>query len=328
MQRTILVLSLLLALALAFPSPAAKLHFSEWVHKHQKAYPSAEFQHRFQVFSDNLAYVHKWNKENNGVTLEMNKFADLTSEEFRKNYLGLNFDYEEYEKKPKTLVELAPAANDSVDWRTSGAVTPVKDQGQCGSCYSFSATGSIEGAWKLSGHPLTSLSEQNIMDCSKPEGNMGCDGGLMDNAFKYVIKNNGLDTEKSYPYTEKLGTSCKFSTANVGATISSFVDVKSKSEDALQAAVSSVGPVSVAIDASHNAFQLYKSGVYHQLLCSSVRLHHGVLVVGYGTTADGEDYWIVKNSWGADWGLDGYLWMSRNRNNNCGIATSASYPVV
>jgi len=213
----------------------------------------------------------------------------------------------------------------SVDWRTKGIVTPVKDQGQCGSCWSFSTTGSVEGAWAMN-HTLVSLSEQNLMDCSRAYGNMGCNGGMMDNAFKYIINNHGIDTEASYPYQAYTSYNCKYSTANKGASITSYKDVTSGSEAALQNAVA-YRPVSVAIDASHSSFQLYTSGVYYEPACSSTSLDHGVLTVGYGTGTSG-DYWIVKNSWGTGWGMQGYIYMSRNKNNNCGIATAASFPVV
>jgi cathepsin L len=147
----------------------------------------------------------------------------------------------------------------------------------------------------------------------------------MDNAFKYVIANKGIDTEASYPYTASGPNSCRFNPANVGDTISSYHDVTRGSESALQTAVTQQ-PISVAIDAGHNSFQLYKSGVYYESACSTTQLDHGVLAVGYGTAANGDAYWVVKNSWGASWGMSGYIQMAKGRNNNCGIATSASYP--
>jgi len=301
--------------------------FVAYIQQYQKVYSSGDFASRYEAFKNNLDYVESWNAENNGVTLEMNVFADLSNAEFKQNHLGLAFDYENYTPVNEYVPEVSVAdLPTSVDWRTQGAVTPIKNQGQCGSCWSFSATGSIEGAWKISGHQLVGLSEQNLMDCSTAEGNQGCNGGLMDDAFKYVIKNNGIDSEASYPYQTQQG-SCHYALSNRAAQISSYKDIPSKNETALQVASANIGPISVAIDASHESFQLYKSGVYHQLLCSQTRLDHGVLVIGYGTDS-GNDYWLVKNSWGTTWGQEGYIWMSRNKNNNCGIATSASFPVV
>jgi cathepsin L len=193
-----------------------------------------------------------------------------------------------------------------------------------GSCWSFSTTGSTEGCHKIKTGTLVSLSEQNLMDCSTSYGNQGCDGGLMTQAMEYIINNNGIDTETSYPYTAQDGT-CHYSVANRGATLSSYNNVPSGNEDALQQSVSQ-GPTSVAIDASQSSFQLYTSGVYYDPNCSSQSLDHGVLAVGWGVDGS-QDYWIVKNSWGTDWGLQGYIWMSRNRNNNCGIATMATLPL-
>jgi len=289
---------------------------------HNKVYTSAEeTAYRRQVFADNAKFVRNFDSKTRGFTVALNQFADLNGKEFAALYLGMNIT-----KQIPEFVDAQVMAPTSVDWRTKGAVTPVKNQGQCGSCWAFSTTGSTEGAHFLRTNSLVSLSEQNLVDCSTPQGNMGCNGGLMDSAFRYIISNGGIDTESSYPYTATGPNQCRFNRANVGATLSRFTDITSGSEMALMNGVA-LTPVSVAIDASHSSFQLYHSGVYYEPACSATQLDHGVLAVGYdasGTT----DYWIVKNSWGASWGQQGYIWMSRNRNNNCGIATMASYPAV
>jgi len=321
------VLAVLFALALsvsAFTEAEYQAEFESYKKQYGKTYfAEEEEQHRFQVFKDNLDFVSNWDAEARGFTVEMNEFADLTAAEFKSIYNGLNITRDPSEKR---IFVQSETLADTVDWRTKGAVTEVKNQGQCGSCWSFSATGSMEAAHFFATGNLVSLSEQNLIDCSVAEGNHGCNGGLMDYAFEYVIKNHGVDTEASYRYTTSGPNACKFSSANIGATIASYTDIPAGSESALESAVNS-RPVSVAIDAGHSSFQLYKSGVYYEPACSSRNLDHGVLAIGYGTE-NGADYWLVKNSWGASWGMNGYIHMARNRNNNCGIATAASYPVA
>ena len=283
---------------------------------------------RHTIWQANRKYVDEHNTHvapKVGYKLGMNEYADLDGAEFAKQFNGYR---NRPNRRPASKIFVATGATipDEVDWRPKGYVTPIKNQGQCGSCWAFSATGSLEGQHFNATGELVSLSEQNLVDCSGKEGNEGCDGGLMDDAFKYVIKNNGIDTEASYPYVAQ-DEKCRFKTASIGSTCSGFTDVKHKDEQALAQAIATVGPISVAIDASHNSFQLYSSGVYCPKDCSQTELDHGVLAVGYGSD-NGKDYYIVKNSWGTSWGMNGYINMCRNENNKCGIATDASFPAV
>ncbi|KAF0291935.1 Cathepsin L [Amphibalanus amphitrite] len=320
----ILLVALLVGAASAFVDRAEWEAFKQ---KHAKSYvnPIEEF-YRMKVYADNKVKVEQHMKEyaegKHTFTLALNKFADLTSEEFARGFKGLKIGSTTPHVMHQNTGKAAPT---SQDWRDYGVVTGVKDQGQCGSCWSFSATGALEGAWALAGHTLVSLSEQQLVDCSTAYGNAGCNGGWMDSAFQYIRDHGGIQSEASYPYTARDGT-CKASGNNV-ATLRSYADIHSGSESGLLDAVANVGPVAVAIDASHFSFQLYSGGVYNEAHCSSSRLDHGVLAVGYGTES-GQDYWLVKNSWGTGWGLSGYIKMSRNAGNQCGIATSASYPIV
>jgi len=299
--------------------------FTAWKLQFGKNYLSAEESAaRLAIFNANLAYINKHNARTDVTyTLGMNQFGDLTNAEYQRMYLR---PFNRTARATETFVAGNEVDPTEVDWRTQGYVTPIKDQGQCGSCWSFSSTGSIEGAHFKATGKLVSFSEQNLVDCSTTEGNQGCNGGLMDYAFTYVMKTKGLDTEESYPYTARDGK-CAYNPANSGGTISSFKDVTAGSEAALQTAVATIGPISVAIDASHNSFQFYKTGVYNEVMCSSKNLDHGVLAVGYGVDA-GKNYWLVKNSWGTTWGNKGYIYMTKDKKNQCGIATAASYPIA
>jgi cathepsin L len=321
-MKFVLFVGLLVGLAAAFTETEYQSAFVSWSQKYERMYTSEKFSEAFVAFKLNMDFVDEFMSGDHTFEVELNQFADITNEEYQRIYLGTRVTV----NYPELAFASVYAPVDAVDWRNKSAVTPIKDQGQCGSCWSFSATGSIEAAHALKTGNLVSLSEQNLMDCSKSQGNQGCEGGLMDSAFKYVIANGGLDTEASYPYTAMDGTVCKYVAANSGATISKYTDVAAGSEPDLLKAVT-LAPVSIAIDASQNSFQLYKSGVYTDPACSSTRLDHGVLAIGYG--ADGaSDYWIVKNSWGTSWGLAGYIHMARNTKNMCGVATMASYPTV
>jgi cathepsin L len=296
--------------------------------KYSKTYKHDEVQYRYQIFKKTVDFIDSHNaKLGTTYTVGINQFSDLTPHEFQTYYMGTRVDASTYHGsgKPQRTQPNFTAAS-GFDWRTKGAVTPIKNQGQCGSCWSFSTTGSMEGCHFITTGTLVSLSEQNLVDCSQAQGNEGCNGGLMDDAFNYIIQNNGIDTESSYPYTAEDGT-CQYAASNCGSTLatSGYTDVTSGSETALLQAVT-ITPTSVAIDASQPSFQSYTSGVYYEPACSSTQLDHGVLAVGWGTDASGNDYWIVKNSWGTDWGMSGYIYMSRNKSNNCGIATMASYP--
>jgi len=324
---------LLLAVTLAaathyFKEEVYQQQFSQFIQQYNKKYSQETLFYRYNVFKTNVDKIHRHNKGNFNFTLGMNIFGDLSFEEFHATHTGYNhIDNSHLRSKngPAHSHSHVAAPPASIDWRTKGAVTPVKDQQQCGSCWAFSATGSMEGAYFLSKKKLNSLSEQQLVDCSQAQGNEGCNGGLMDQAFEYVIANGGLASEDSYPYTAMDGDCMNPLPASV-STISSYTDVPANNDAALQAAVA-LGPVSVAIEADQESFQFYKSGVFSDPSCGTA-LDHGVLAVGYGTQGSA-GYWIVKNSWGASWGDSGYILMARKTGSGeCGINMAASYPVV
>lgn len=306
--------------------------FEKYISDFDKTYASAEEKEaRYEAFAKNYYHILEENQKGHSYKLGLNRFADMSGDEFELTHFGM--------KKPaagKLWGDLPylgqhqvgnaslPA---SVDWSTKGAVTPVKNQLQCGSCWAFSSTGSLEGAWAIATGNLVSVSEQQLVDCARKFGEEGCSGGLMDGAFRYA-ETVGMCTEDSYAYTAKNGI-CKASSCTAAIPkggVVGFKDVKHGDEQALMSAVAQQ-PVSVAIEADKMAFQLYKRGVLAGI-CGD-RLDHGVLIVGYGTE-DGTDYWKVKNSWGPSWGLEGYVKLLRGKAGpgECGIKMQPSYPVV
>jgi len=325
-MKTLIAIGLMILAAHGAPAldnewEAFKLNFG-------RQYASeAEHASRKAIFADNLRLINKHNREHSiglhSYTLGINEFADLTNKEFVRKYNGFVAPSNLEDVKAETHIDIT-SLPDSIDWRSAGYVTPVKNQGQCGSCWAFSAVVTMEGAHFNKTGDLVSLSEQQLVDCVGKDH--GCNGGLPFDAIRYVIHSHGIDTEESYPYSAKQGE-CHFNKSDIGATVRHVVRLPSGDEDALQNAVATIGPISVGIDASQPSFQLYKHGVYKAHHCSSTQLDHGVAVVGYGTE-NGHDYYLVKNSWGASWGEEGYIKMPRNQHNRCGIASMAVYAVA
>jgi len=346
MQLCAAALAALAALANVTPED-----FNQWKATHGKAYEGGEHNARLGIFQENAKIVEQHNAGNHTWTMAMNEYADLSAEEFNSFYLGFNPSSKLANKDKVNLHSNAGATPAAVDWRTDAGgkmVGPVKNQGSCGSCWAFSTIASVEGQVANATGSYVSLSEQNLVDCVKNEPTSydpttccdGCKGGLMDNAFSYMVEKQGggVDTEASYKYSGHNGK-CNFAKSNVGGTITGYKDVRAPSKTAATAAdeasvanaVAAVGPLSIAVDAS-KGWQLYHKGVFSGKgfigSCSSdpAKADHGVAVVGYGTD-NGDDYWLVRNSWGGSWGSKGYMMLARGK-NTCGIANFATYPTV
>ncbi|XP_050228529.1 senescence-specific cysteine protease SAG39-like [Mercurialis annua] len=326
----IFVFGALASAAIARNLQDASMHerHEQWMTRFGRVYPDPnEKEIRYEIFKENVQLIESFNKDaSKPYKLGINKFADLTNEEFKtsrnrfKGHMCSSqagpFKYENVTAIPTTM-----------DWRKKGAVTPIKDQGQCGSCWAFSAVQAVEGITQLSTGKLISLSEQELVDCDVKGVDQGCEGGLMDDAFKFILQNKGLTTEANYPYDGSDGTCSTKKESNPAATITGFEDVPANNEAALMKAVA-LQPVSVAIDASGSDFQFYSSGIFTGE-CGT-ELDHGVGAVGYGES-NGMKYWLVKNSWGTEWGEEGYIRMQKDidaEEGLCGIAMQASYPTA
>ena len=340
---------LIVSIALLSASVSATLmdRFYNWAETHKISVPEGEheFLHLLTNWKNNDRIIDETNAKNLTYTLGHNAFSGMSSEEFAEHmHFGLNREIIASSSVPSALrrgFESAVSVPASVDWRTKGAVTPVKDQGQCGSCWSFSTTGALEGIYAIKRANLVSFSEQQLVDCDYIRAggtSLGCNGGDMGSAMEWIGKNNGLCTEQAYPYfsgTTKTNGACQKSCSIVsGSDISSTVSVSANSDNAMMTALAQQ-PVSVAIEADQSSFQLYKSGVFTG--SCGTNLDHGVLLVGYGNM-NGLDYYIMKNSWSTSWGSQGYMYMGKGVDasgksynggkGQCGVLMQGVYPVL
>ena len=343
--------------------------FKDWNSQFNNRFGIEEMAVRFYNWRANYDFVQQYNSEHPEVQLEMNQYAALAPEEFTALHTGLNptlkatkplnnllgssadndfanlDDIIEDDSDDNNSTEIDTSTNTtngtllgarrptryalpkSVDWRKSGAVTGVKNQGKCGGCWAFAASGALEGLHYIKNKKLVSFSDQQMIDCSALYGNQGCDGGLMTLAFQYTA-DYGIEPEKGYEYAAKVNK-CKHNSQRVAFKNSGFKEVPANSTKALKLAVSRQ-PVSVGIEANSMTLQLFKSGVI--TADCGTQLDHGVLIVGYDKTPKGQEYWIVKNSWGPQWGLGGYFHVAIGSHNGgaglCGINMMASYPTL
>jgi len=300
--------------------------FAEWMALYDVKFESAEEQEQALLnFSEADDFIETHNSGSHSYSLGHNQFSHLSWDQFR-DHKGIGVPMLERKSPLRRLPKNLRAFQvpESKDWRDEGAVTTVKNQEQCGSCWSFSATGAIEGAYFLKNGELVSFSEQMLVDCDYED--LGCNGGLMDNAFEWIEDNGGLCSEHAYPYIAKKESCRDWSCTPVShSNPTGWVDID-QSEKALMEAVAQT-PVAIAIEADQMAFQFYSDGVFTGSCGTS--LDHGVLAVGYGKDESGQEYWIVKNSWGDSWGKDGYIYLEKGKDQEggqCGLYLQASYP--
>ncbi|XP_035727441.1 digestive cysteine proteinase 1-like [Vespa mandarinia] len=299
--------------------------------KTHKKYYNNETEHinRKELFRQNMRFIHSINRANLGYQLDVNHLADrstlemkaLRGKQYTKGYNG-------GEPFPYDIEQEIANVPDSIDWRLYGAVTPVKDQSVCGSCWSFGTTGAVEGAYYMRYGKLVRLSQQALIDCSWGFGNNGCDGGEDFRSYQWIMKHGGIPSEDEYGGYLGQDGYCHINNVTMAAKISGYVNVTSGSVDALKVALANHGPISVGIDASHKSFSFYSHGVYYEPACGNTvdKLDHAVLAVGYGVLK-GKAYWLIKNSWSNYWGNDGYILMAQ-KDNNCGVLTAPTYVTI
>ncbi|KAL6488559.1 hypothetical protein MHYP_G00023000 [Metynnis hypsauchen] len=324
-----LLFTVLCGATVALTDPDLDFHWQLWKKTHSKIYSSkVEELGRREIWERNLRLITLHNLEASlgmhTYDMGMNHMGDMTTEEILQTLAGTRVP-SNLKRTSSFVASTGASLPDSIDWRENGYVTDVKQQGACGSCWAFSAAGALEGQLKKTTGQLLSLSPQNLVDCSTKYGNKGCNGGYMSHAFQYVIDNGGIDSEEYYPYTG-LDGQCRYDPSHRAANCSHYYFVSEGDEEALKQAVATIGPISVGIDATRPQFIMYRSGVYNDPSCTQ-KINHAVLAVGYGTL-NGQDYWLVKNSWGTSFGDGGYIRMARNKGNMCGIASGACYPVM
>ena len=321
-------MSALIALSIGF-SADATVEFGAWKLAHGKSYgTTAEEAHRQSIWLASRDRVAAHNARDSSWTAGLNAFSDLTWDEFSASRLMTPQNCSATHT-PSWHGAVNTALPNSVDWRKKHALNGIKNQGHCGSCWTFSTTGTLEAHHFLKTGQMRNLSEQQLVDCAGAFNNFGCNGGLPSQAFEYIRYAGGLDTEATYPYTAVTGPKCKKGSYLPGATVAFVYNITAFDEDELLRAVALEGPVSIAFQVAHD-FQDYKDGVYDGTCEQSPSsVNHAVVAVGYGeTTKKGNaPYWIVRNSWGTDWGMDGYFQIARGK-NKCGLADCASFPLV
>ncbi|KAM9293916.1 cathepsin K-like [Gastrophryne carolinensis] len=328
----LLLLALPLLQASYFWDDTLDAEWKQWKRTYQKQYNGKleEFKRRL-IWEKNHKLITAHNEEYlqgmHTFEMAMNRLGDMTSEEVVKKMTGLKVPHR---NRVRNITDTdddndrSIALPDVIDYRKKGYVTPVRNQGECGSCWAFSSAGALEGQLKKTTGKLVVLSPQNLVDCVKKSSR--CDGGFMTYAFEYVKDNKGIDSEAAYPYVGYEET-CNYTVAGRAAKCKNYKEVPEGSEKALKKAVGTIGPVSVGIDASLSSFQFYSKGVYYDPDCNADDINHAVLAVGYGALKK-DKHWIIKNSWGEDWGNKGYILMAREKANACGIANLASYPIM